>query len=185
MKNIIKIFVLSSLVVASVMSCNDDFLERYPLAEISDGSYWKSIVNVRMYANNWYNYNQDNNQNCLLPNYRTYNMGPWQNDASLGYFEGNHSHGLGSDVQVYSSPNTRLHGLWVAQEDGYLSFWTRQTWDALRNINYFMANYKSAGLPFDDVKQYVGEAHFFRSIFYQIIFSYERYLFGICGEVDA
>ena len=165
MKNIIKITVLSSLLVMSVVSCNDEFLERYPLAAISDGSYWKSVVNVRMYANNWYNYAENNNQNCLLPTYHTYSIGPWQNDASLGYFEGNQNWGLGSDIQVYGSYNQRLNGEWVPYQD-YRSFWTVETWDALRNINYFMANYQAADASFDDVKQYVGEALFFRSIFY-------------------
>ena len=163
MKNTIKIFVLSSLIMTSVMSCNDDFLERYPLATINDGSYWKSVVNVRMFANNWYNYGSDLGANSLLPPYQTFSLGPWQNDASLGYHEGNQNWGTGSDVQVYGAYNLRLNGEWVPN---IRSWWDQSHWGALRNINYFMANCKAVDADFDEIKQYVGEALFFRSIFY-------------------
>ena len=159
MKNIIKITVLSMLLATLTVSCNDEFLERYPLATISSGSFFSDVISLRMYANNWYN------QNDLLPLYNTYNLGPFQEDACYGYFEGQVSWGIGTDVQVYQQYSMRLNGEWTVREDGY-GFWTRGHWELLRNINYFMDQYTAVKAPFDDVKQYVGEAHFFRSLFY-------------------
>jgi hypothetical protein len=46
--------------------------------------------------------------------------------------------------------------------------WATGDWESLRNINYFLQHYKSVeeATSFDAVKQYVGEALFFRSVFY-------------------
>jgi len=51
MNKIYKIGVLSILMLSA---CNDDFLEKYPLDEISDGTFWQSASDVVMYANQFY-----------------------------------------------------------------------------------------------------------------------------------
>ncbi len=39
---------------AALGACNDDFLERYPLDQINDASFWTSASDVEMYANQFY-----------------------------------------------------------------------------------------------------------------------------------
>lgn len=39
----------------------------------------------------------------------------------------------------------------------------------VRSINYFFDNYKKSTAKFDDYKQYVGEAHFFRALIYFVL----------------
>lgn len=50
MKLIIKIVVIY-LITISILSCNDDFLNTVPLAEISDATYWESEQNATMWIN--------------------------------------------------------------------------------------------------------------------------------------
>ena len=147
MKNIIKITAIWAFVVLAV-SCNDEYMERYPLTSLSDANYWKSANDLRLYVNNMY-YRND------LLWVQTSWLGPYGLDADDG-----------TDTQVGNSYNTRMNGEKVVAADG--DGWGTGNWEALRNINYFMDHYKEveALTSFDDVKQYVGEALFFRAIFY-------------------
>ena len=43
--------------------------------------------------------------------------------------------------------------------------WTGE-WSALRNVNTFLMNWEKCKSPYSDFKQYVGEAYFFRAMFY-------------------
>jgi len=165
MKNIIKTAALSALLVTFAMSCNDEFLERYPLDSISDPTFWKSAANVRQYANNWYNYGGSTYDKSLLSQYKAYNMGPFQNDACLGFGEGDATRGIGSDIQVYPSYNRRLNGEQVQSGDNR-SYWTQDDWTFLRSVNHFLDWYTACTAPFDEIKQYVGEALFFHAFFY-------------------
>jgi len=165
MKNIINKTAQLLLLASLIVSCNDEFLERYPLDSISDPTFWKSASNVRQYANNWYNYGGGTYDRTLLDQCRSYNMGPFQNDACLGFGEGDPTRGIGSDIQVYPSYNKRLNGEQV-QAGNNRSYWIQEDWEFLRSVNHFMDWYHVCTAPFDEIKQYVGEALFFHSLFY-------------------
>ena len=131
-------------------SCNDEFMERVPLDKISDGSYWKSPNDLKLYVNNFYG------RNDLLALENGWgSIGPYGWDADGG-----------SDTQIKYNYNTRMNGESTVPDDG--NGWGDGDWATLRSINYFMDNYKAveAATSFDLVKQYLGEALFFRSIFY-------------------
>ena len=147
MKNIIKTTVLSMVFVSFLVSCNNDFLERYPLDQISDASYWKTANDLRMFSNTWYS------DEGLLPTWGTYNMGPFQVDGD-------------SDTEARTGYSGYLNGEQTIATDG--DGWGYEDWWLLRQFNYFMDHYPQveALTSFDVVKQYVGEALFFRSLFY-------------------
>ena len=148
MKQIKYIFIMALVITAS--SCNDEFLERAPLDEISDVSYWTSINDLKLYVNNLYN------RNDLLAHENGWgSIGPYGWDADDG-----------SDTQVRFEYNTRINGEGTIPASG--GGWATGDWHTLRRINYFMDNYKKVEerTSFDAVKQYVGEALFFRSVFY-------------------
>ncbi len=131
-------------------SCNDDFLDRVPLDKISDANYWTNTNDLKLYANNWYSKNE------LLEKEDGWgSIGPYGWDADNG-----------SDTEIRYSYNTRMNGEGIIPDDN--EGWGNSDWESLRNINYFMGNYPKveALTSFDDVKQYVGEALFFRSVFY-------------------
>src|SRR5690606_10069355 len=56
--------------------------------------------------------------------------------------------------------NPRLRGTRTVPESG--------GWDysAIRNVNYFFANYQRCTDPFEEYKAFLGEAHFFRAYLY-------------------
>jgi hypothetical protein len=135
----VSIFLLSS--------CNDDFLERAPIVNLSDADYWKSTNDLKIYCNNFYN------QDGLLPRYTAWNAGPYGKDASDG-----------TDIQAYINYNRRMNGENTLPSSG--GGWSSGDWSLLRNINYFMDHYQLVEDSPDKVNPYVGEALFFRSIFY-------------------
>ena len=51
MKNIIKLILISVLLI----SCNDDFLERYPLSAVVPENSFKTANDLKLYTNSFYN----------------------------------------------------------------------------------------------------------------------------------
>lgn len=144
----LNVSILSIVALTIFSSCNDDFLERAPIVNISDANYWKTANDLKLYANNFYN------RSDLLNTYTDWGtIGPYGLDADNG-----------SDIQAAYNYNTRMNGESTLPSSG--GGWAVSDWAALRDINYFMDNYKKVDEPWDNVKIYVGEALFFRSIFY-------------------
>lgn len=147
MKKHVYILVLT-LSLAVLASCKDDFLERAPLTSLGDVNYWKSENDLKIYINNFYNLD------ALLPSHPWWlSQGPYGEDAVMG-----------SDIYCPMDYNRRMNGETVLPSSG--GGWTASDWSVLRNINYFMDHYHLVNAPWDHVKQYVGEALFFRSVFY-------------------
>lgn len=42
------IFIISSILL---LSCNDDFMERYPLDKVSEAVFWKTEKDLELYCN--------------------------------------------------------------------------------------------------------------------------------------
>ncbi|WFE86477.1 RagB/SusD family nutrient uptake outer membrane protein [Parabacteroides chongii] len=143
-----KLYTIAASLFLLLSSCNDDFLERSPIVNISDANFWKTANDLELYANNFYN------RNDLLNSYGDWgSIGPYGLDADNG-----------TDTQVAYNYNTRMNGEATNPASG--GGWAVNDWASLRNINYFMANYNKVDAPWDQVKVYVGESLFFRSLFY-------------------
>jgi len=141
----LKYLYASILLIAIVaMGCSKDFLNRVPETNISDGEFWKTANDLRLYSNSFYN---------AFPEERGFSgIGIYGWDASQG-----------SDNMIQMDPNTRLNGdITPSGAEG----WASTDWSALRNVNYLLANYAKVSDSWDNVKQYVGEALFFRAWFY-------------------
>lgn len=144
-----KLILILTCISGMMASCKDDFLERAPLTNINDANFWKTDNDLKVYVNNLYNVA------TLLPNYlgESLSQGPYGEDAIRG-----------SDSYASLNYNRRMNGETILPETG--AGWGVADWLVLRNINYFMDHYKNAASPWNNVKQYVGEALVFRSIFY-------------------
>lgn len=142
-----KYLILFILVTGCMFSCNDNFLERAPLDKLNDGHFWKTENDLKVYVNNFYN------QESLLPTYIGWTTPPWQSD---GY--------NGSDTYIGINYNRRLNGENTLPSSG--GGWSYSDWSTLRNINYFLDHCSLASEPENIINKYVGEALFFRSIFY-------------------
>ena len=147
MKNYHYIFGFIALITL-LTACNDEFLERAPLVNMSDASYWKSANDLRIYANNFYGLEE------LLPRLPDWGiMGPCGVDAENG-----------SDTHIPYNYSRRMNGESTLPATG--GGWAAGNWALLRNLNYFMDHYTLVEAPWDDIKQYVAEALFFRSLLY-------------------
>lgn len=147
-KSCLGTYIATAFLMGTLSSCNDSFLERAPIVNISDANFWQSVNDLELYANNFYN------QDALLPRYTAYGtMGPYGLDADDG-----------SDIQIAYNYNTHMNGESTIPASG--GGWSTGDWATLRNINYFMNNYQRVDAPWEQVSQYVGEALFFRSLFY-------------------
>jgi len=51
--SVAKLMALTGTVVFQT-SCNDDFMDRYPLDKITDENYWKTEEDLQLYANTFY-----------------------------------------------------------------------------------------------------------------------------------
>ncbi|TKG97412.1 RagB/SusD family nutrient uptake outer membrane protein [Puteibacter caeruleilacunae] len=133
-------------VLTTFYSCDEDFLERYPLDAISDAAYWNTEKDLQNYVNGLYD---------ILPSKRGYSPKyDWENGTD---------NIIGDDRGI-----TMLHGnLWRTSSDAPQN---SSTWNGaysnLRKINYFLEQKEKAG---EDVvnsingKHFVGEALFFRA----------------------
>ncbi len=130
---LISIFAGSLLMI----SCNDSFLDRYPISEISPENSFKTADDLRLYTNGFYE---------QLPSIRNVI-----------------DEDLKTDNVLYSSipEEQRSHERIVPSETGSGGW----DWDDLRDINFFFDNYQrctdEAGRD-----KYEGVARFFRAWFY-------------------
>ncbi|MDR1456043.1 MAG: RagB/SusD family nutrient uptake outer membrane protein, partial [Tannerella sp.] len=142
------IMMLTGLVIW-LPSCNDDFLERAPLLNLSDANFWKSENDLKVYVNNFYN------QDGLLTRYQGewFSQGRYGSDADGG-----------SDTYIPIDYNRRMNGENTLPASG--GGWSSGDWGLLRDINYFMDHYQAVAAPWENIRPYVGETLFFRAIFY-------------------
>lgn len=127
------------LAAFTLLSCNDDFLERYPLDEISPNDYWKTPNDLKIYCNQFYG---------AFPVHSG-----WSN--FMFYWDNN------SDNLVPRDFNKRLAGTRIIPSSG--AGWN---WKNIHKVNYILANYKTVNGAEAEIKHYVGEAKFFRAWYY-------------------
>lgn len=123
--------------IAVLTSCEDPVhLDRYPLDAVTEPVYFKTPSDLRLYLNQYY-------------------------DRSNFPIMEKETGDVGTDLYLSESAiNTRWQGIRTVNSAPALNY------TAVRSINYFFANYHNVEAAFDDYKQYVGEAHFFRAMFY-------------------
>ncbi|MEC3880094.1 RagB/SusD family nutrient uptake outer membrane protein [Parapedobacter sp. 10938] len=129
-----------TLFLAALMfaSCGKDFLERFPLSQLSPETFFNNERDLELYTNSFYAY---------LPGEEAY-LDDQQSD-NLAVTTASIQEIISGKLAVPTS----------ASEAGW-------TWGPLRNINYFLANYQKADEPQAVKDQYAGLARFFRAMFY-------------------
>jgi len=146
-------------------SCNDDFLERYPLDTISDETYWNTENDLLVYNNSLYDMagNEDitpimlGNANGKWGGYTSIKYNTWWLDAfsdNLASMNG----GLYNFVAKRSGKDVVPDGTrWLGSYKG---------WNFVRAINVGLANYNRADVAQSVIDKYAGEARLFRGWFY-------------------
>lgn len=136
MKNL-KIIIGLLAIVMLFNACDDEFLDRSPLDKVGASDFFKSPSDLATFVNQFY----------------TNNNFPISNE---------HARDFDSDNAVQVNVNTWLQGTRTLDGAGGIGFGN------VRAVNYFLDNYRNVEefAAFDDYKQYVGEAHFFKALIY-------------------
>ena len=129
--------------VLTAVSC--DLLDRPPLDRIGNHSYWKTQTDFENYTLQFY------------PKLPAFGSGVAQYTGIFGYdaFHGSDHAIAGTEA------NNVLHGTKVLGATN--SSWN---WSDIRAVNIFFENLKDTQVAFNDIKHFVGEAHFFKAWFY-------------------
>ena len=142
------------------LSCNDDFLERYPLDEISSETFWNSESDLEVYNNGLYNYARNDDDIPIMmghdDGYDSHKYGIWYTDEFTDNIVGNHTrHARYNQVRagIHSVPSS-------TQWYGY------KGWYFVRACNIGLANYDNASVSDEIKNQYKAEARLFRGWFY-------------------
>ncbi|MCK0136066.1 RagB/SusD family nutrient uptake outer membrane protein [Arenibacter sp. S6351L] len=147
MKNIKSIFTLFTLILTLFACEKGEFLDRPPLDQVPEESFFEKSSNLELYVNQFYT------PNDMLLDYG--------GNGGLNYSLLLFSSEAGTDNFITESIDTRMNGQNVVPSTG--GRWDF-TW--IRRANYFLENYDLCTDPFDDYKQYVGEVYFFRALIY-------------------
>ncbi|WP_346237073.1 RagB/SusD family nutrient uptake outer membrane protein [Niabella insulamsoli] len=137
---------LLSIIAALLLlsSCNKN-LDLPPADDISNSQYWKTAQDLDAYVLQFY---------ASLPTTR--------NSSGYTGYIGSDAY-VGSDLQIRATPNPRLNGNRSPVNSAAGTAWNFVN---IRSVNIFFENYKNVNEPFVNIRQYVGEAHFFKAWFY-------------------
>jgi hypothetical protein len=157
-----------SLVVFATMlffSCNDEFLERYPLDRISNETFWNSENDLMVYNNSIYDRARNDNEVPILhahdDGFDSHRYSFWYQDEFADNIAPRHSRHTRYQQVRAGKHNIPSGPEWYG--------WRNGGWQFLRAINVFMDNYGKAienGVAEATVNKYVGEARLFRGWFY-------------------
>ena len=155
---------LLTLGILLLVSCNDDFLERYPLDEISNETFWNSENDLAVYNNSLYNLARNDNDVPILmghdEGFNSLKYGVWYPDEFSDNIAPRHDrHTQYQQVRAgkHNIPSSAAgDGQWF----GY------KGWNFVRAINVGMDNYDRAQIERAVKDKYIGEARLFRGWFY-------------------
>ena len=143
-----------------MFSCNDEFLDRQRLDQVSNEVFWNSENDLRVYNNSLYDLARNDNDVPIL----------------MGHDDGFDSHRYGMwHVSGFSDDTAPLH----PRHDFYQqvragrhnvpsnpAWYGYQGWNFVRSINFGMENYERVEVDEEIRNQYIGEARLFRGWFY-------------------
>jgi hypothetical protein len=140
-------------------SCNDDFLERYPLDVVSNTTFWRSESDLKVYNNSLYNLAINGNSISfwLVSNNNGYQRSAWWND--------NYSDNQAS-TNVGLGPNILLKRAGKHPVPSSIEWFGYGGWNFVRACNVGLANYEKAEIDQSIINKYIAEARLFRGWFY-------------------
>ncbi|MEJ2902202.1 RagB/SusD family nutrient uptake outer membrane protein [Pedobacter panaciterrae] len=153
MKNNIKIYTLGVIACLLLFGCKKNLLDRYPLDQITDENYWKTENDLKLYANSLYpkyivGFGTDFADGTVQPygvnvNTLVYGDVITDNAAPLTYSK------VGTDEYIAYLSGGSGSGGW--------------NFEGVRQLNFFIDNYKRASLPDNIANKYLGEIYFFKA----------------------
>lgn len=160
MKNYRLKLLLLSIATLFLNSCNDEFLERYPLDRISNETFWNTENDLLVYNNSLYNMARIDENVPIM----------------MGHRDGFNSHFAGLWAQDEFSdnmaPRADRHTFFQQVRSGKHNvpsnpqWFGFRGWDFVRACNVGLDNYSKAKISQEIIDKYAGEARLFRGWFY-------------------
>ena len=155
-----KHIIIAALIALGTSACNDGFMDRTPVSDLNNESYWTSETDLEVYNNGIYNtvigsrYFQGNSN------------GSNTKASSFMSMEVASDNFASTDTNLQSWANIAA-GLHVVPSGTTTTTGDSWSWGLLYRINFFMDNYrKVTSIPEATRDQYAGEASFWRAWFY-------------------
>lgn len=161
MKYIIK-FSLTVFAALFLFSCNDDYLERYPLDEVSLETFFNTENDLAVYNNRIYDQARNDNEVPIL----------WAHDDGFDSHRYSfwHAEGMSDNTAPTHGRHTRYQQIRAGKHQipsGPQWFGYRNGgWSFIRTINIGLANYDRAKISEAAKNKYKAEARLFRGWFY-------------------
>jgi len=163
MKNIFSKYAVALLVIL-LASCNDDFLERSPLDEISAETFWNTENDLAVYNNSLYNLARNDNDVPIMmghdEGFNSLKYGIWYPDEFTDNIGPRHSRHT-----QYQQVRAGRHNV-PSSAGGDGQWFGYKGWNFVRAINVGLDNYSKANIPQETIDKYAGEARLFRGWFY-------------------
>ncbi|WP_134087737.1 RagB/SusD family nutrient uptake outer membrane protein [Olivibacter sp. XZL3] len=135
---LISIRLFIGVLALSFMACNDDFLEKTPETDIDAGSFFNTEEDLNLYVYNLYDFPSPG-----IYTDDAYNL--TDNAFTTGNVE--------LKTMMTTNPSsTTITGGW--------------DWSQLRNVNFFLANFRKANIAEERLNHFEGLGRFFRARFY-------------------
>ncbi|AWW32890.1 RagB/SusD family nutrient uptake outer membrane protein [Echinicola strongylocentroti] len=147
-----KIYITLTCLVGLLTSCNDEFMDRYPLDEITDENFWKTEQDLELYCNSFYT----EYITGFGTGWGTSTVAPYGYNEAIAY----------GDVitdnaapEAYSKVAADQYNTYVGGGSGS-SGWS---WENIRDLNYFLGNYQRGDVAEEVRNIYLGEVLFFKA----------------------
>lgn len=157
-----------SLVVFATLtffSCNDEFLERYPLDKISEETFWTSANDLEVYNNSLYDRLRDDRDVDLLT---AHAEGYWSSRISLWYLD-EFSDNIAPRHGRHNLYQQIRAGKYEAQTGPRWYGWHPDGWRLIREVAVGLEGCEKAlanGVSEADVNKYKAEQRLIRAIWY-------------------
>ncbi|PCH69793.1 MAG: RagB/SusD family nutrient uptake outer membrane protein [Bacteroidales bacterium] len=161
MKNNIFKFSLLLFVTFIVTSCNDDFLERYPLDEISSNTFWNTASDLETYNNTFYDYAKNDDDHFIMMGY---NNGAWASHKIASIYLDELSDNLAPRHSRHLWHQKIRAGKHTIPSSASPGGW--RGWSLLRAVNVGLESYGKADIADLEKNKYIGEAKLFRAWYY-------------------
>lgn len=152
------IFIITLLLV----SCNNSFLDRYPLDEISSETFWNTESDLETYNNGLYNYAADDDYVPIMRGHDINGDSRWYSIWCIDQFSDN----VVSQTTRYTNFMTVRAGINTIPSEASSQWFGYKGWYFIRACNIGLANYDNAEVSDDIKNEYKAEAHLFRGWFY-------------------
>lgn len=154
-------FICIGLFVSMMLTaCNDEFLERYPLDQVSNETFWNTENDLRVYNNSLYHLAlNDNDVPIMMAHHDGFNSLSWSYYFLDGFADNlaprNDRHMFFQQVRA---------GKQIVPTDP--QWFGYSGWNFVRAINVGLENYDKAAVTEEARNKYIGEAMLFRGWFY-------------------